>query len=267
MFSGTPTDTQCAEDGTERTVEEPLDFLTAAALVFAVTFLPLLVGSAIGILLEGLVSKSSLAAAGLGILVWLFIDLMTDANLLGVGRGFAGGWTSLALFAGFLATVAFLVLADKGMGRDGVFPYSAVLLAGLAMALHSAGEAIEIGGAFATAGTGALVGPSAAAFIAHKALEGVVIASFLVAWASRPDWRHVTIPSLLVGGVALAASALGYFSTVPSTIFFALGAGGAVYMMVRLIPVAIDSKGRLRFVVALCVGFSLIYLAALLHAG
>jgi hypothetical protein len=244
-----------------------LDFLTAAALVFAVTFLPLLVGSVIGTLLGGLVSKSSVAAAGAGILAWLFIDLMNDADLLGVGRGFAGGWTPFALVAGFLAIVAFLVLADTGLGAAGAFSYSVVLLATVAMALHSAGEAIELGEAFATTGTGGLVGPSAAAFVAHKALEGFVISGFLVAWAPRPDWKRVAVPSLIVGGVALASSALGYFSLVASTLFFALGAGGAVYMIIRLLPVAMGSNGRLRFVVAFCVGFSLIYLAALLHAG
>lgn len=244
-----------------------MDFLTSAALVFAVTFLPLLVGSAIGTLLEGLVSKSSLAAAGAGILVWLFIDLVNDADLLGVGRGFAGGWTPLALLVGFLAILAFLVLADKGLGAVGAFPYSAVLLAAVAMALHSAGEAVELGAAFGTTSTEVLVGSSAVAFVAHKALEGFVISGFLVAWAPRPGWKRVTVPSLVVGAVALASSALGYFSLFSSTLFFAMGAGGAVYMMIRLLPVALGSRTRLRLVVAFCVGFTLIYLAALLHAG
>jgi hypothetical protein len=244
-----------------------LDFLTAAALAFAATFLPLLAGSAIGTLLEGLVSKSSMAAIGVGILTWLFIDLMNDSSLLGVGRGFAGGWMPFGLLAGFLATAALLVLADRGLGAGGALPYSTVLLAAVAMALHSAGEAIELGGAFATAGAGALTGPSVAAFLAHKALEGFVISGFLVAWAPRPGWRRVTIPSLIVGSVALASTALGYFSLVASTVFFASGAGGVVYMVLRLLPVASGSKGRLRFVVAFCTGFFVIYLAALMHAG
>jgi hypothetical protein len=244
-----------------------LDFLTAAALVFAATFLPLLVGSTIGTLMEGFASKASLATVGVGVLVWLFIDLMSDADLLGVGRGFVGGWAPFALLVGFLTVVIFLVLADWGLGGGGVFPYSVVILAAAAMAFHSAGEGIELGGAFATAGTGALTGPSAVAFLAHKALEGFVISGFLVACAPRPGWKRVALPSLVVGGAATAASALGYFSLAASTLFFAMGAGGAVYMVFRLLPVALGSRDRLRFVAAFCVGFILIYLAALLHAG
>jgi hypothetical protein len=247
--------------------ERALDFLTAAALVFAATFLPLLVGSAIGFLLEGLVSKASLTTIGVGILAWLFIDLMSDADLLGVGRGFDGGWGQLALVVGFLAVVFFLVIADRGMAGAGAFPYSVVLLASVAMAFHSAGEGIELGGAFATAGMRALTGPAAVAFLAHKALEGFVLSGFLVACVPRPGWKSLALPSLVVGGVALASSALGYFSLAASTVFFALGAGGAVYMVFRLLPVSLASKDRLRFVAAFCVGFVLIYLAALLHAG
>jgi hypothetical protein len=242
------------------------DILTSVLLAFAATFTPLLIGSFIGIILPERIPKAAMAAAGVGILVWLFIDLMLDADVLDVDKGFVGGLTQVALVLAFLVALGLLIFADKGFLSPGPLPFSVALLAAVALGLHSAGEAMDLGSGFASIGLNEMLGSAAVAFLLHKALEGFMLSSFLIAGVSQPRLRNAGLLSLIVGLMAAVATPLGFYSVLSSTYVLAAGSGGNIYLLLRLTPQALKLDGRGKFVLAFFLGFLLIYLAALLHS-
>ena len=243
-----------------------MDVLTAMALVLAATFVPLIVGSSVGVLLGGFVDKRIMAALGVGILAWLFIDLMSDAIQLDVAQGFGGGWTQVALVLGFIATFVVLVILDKGFSSPGGLPLVVALLAAVSLGLHSGGEAMDIGSGLASTGLGSMLGSETIAFITHKAIEGLMLSAFLVAGTSKPSLKNAALVSGVVGVMATVVTPLGYFAVLPSTYLLAMASGANVYMLLRLAPQAMG-EDRTKLAVAFCVGFLLIYFAALLHSG
>ncbi|HVP23832.1 MAG TPA: hypothetical protein VMS77_07970 [Conexivisphaerales archaeon] len=244
-----------------------MDVLTAMALVFASTFVPLIVGSFIGVLLGGSIGKGIVAAIGVGILTWLFVDLMSDAVDLDVAQGFGGGLTQAALVLCFIVAFVALVYLDKGFLNPGGLSFMVAILAAISLGLHSGGEAMDIGDGLAMTGVGSLLGAETIAFVTHKAIEGFMLSAFLVAGTSKPSLKDAVLLSGIVGVMAAVATPFGYFAIIPSTYLLAAASGGDIYMLLRLTPQAMGAGDRTKLAVAFCVGFLMIYFAALLHTG
>ncbi len=191
---------------------------------------------------------------------------MLDADILDEARGFGGGFAQLALVLAFVLAFSLLVLGDGGLLCSTALPYSAALLAALALGLHSAGEAVDIGSGLASVGINELLGSQAAAFLIHKAVEGFMLSSFLVMGVSRPTLRDSAILGAIVGLMAMVATPLGFFSLVPSTYILAAGAGADVYLLLKLAPQALTANSRVKLALFFMVGFLAIYAAALLHS-
>ena len=115
-------------------------------------------------------------------------------------------------------------------------------------------------------------------YVIHKLLEGIVIGAVFRAYSAPADQsRGNTFGKLIVLGgmgsaLTLVGDAVGYFGPINASFFFALGAGSAIYILVRLaLPTfrTKDSYGhRGVSVLALLVllGFLSVYFAGLFHS-
>jgi hypothetical protein len=177
-----------------------------------------------------------------------------------------GVWTQVALVGGFVLALFILVEADRGFLSREALPFSVALLATVSLGLHSAGEAIEMGNGFATIGLNEMLGTPAVAFLLHKAVEGFMLSSFIIMGASPPSLKNATLMSFIIGVMATIAAPLGYYSILASTYVLAVASGANVYMMLRLAPQAFSADTRTKVVLAFCIGFLMIYFAALLHS-
>lgn len=241
-----------------------MDYLSSVGIVAAVTFFPVLLGTTIGGLAGSLSGKRYLfSALAAGISSWLFVDLMADSAFLDVNMGFGGGLGQLALILLFVLGFATLAMGDEGFGRSSTPTLVTASLAATAIGLHSLGEGMVVASALAGR-TGELLSESGAiAFILHKALEGLVLGTFL---QSKSFMRDATLLASLVGAFAIFGAPLGYNSLLDSSYFFSLGAGGVLFIIWRTIPQALSGASSKAAVVMALLGTLSVYASALLHS-
>ena len=265
-------------------------------LGFAVTFGAVL-GSFLGPTFVGLlivaaaarvVSARYLAAFALGLYFWFFTDTIGDANLLGVNEGFTGGGFHVLLWGLFVLGVVVFFSLDGSLftaGPEGTrLGFVIPLMVGLAVGIHGFGEGAAIGGTAATTPSSNLLdafgGLSAAvAFILHKGLEPMMMGAaywvyagdrFKSGSALLKDMAVLTgaftIPGI-VGG-ALAYYLVQIYPNADFTYVFALGLGTSLYAAVRLARPLFEGTRAdgSKVAIAVAIGFTCLYLAALLHS-
>lgn len=216
-----------------------------------------------------------LAAAGFGLTMWFFFDIMGDAASLDENYGFYpsflfGGVSHVLLILTFVAGVATLAVLDHlavgtaaekggwGAAKGSLFLIPAAVA--FVMGIHGLGEGWDASSAVAAAPIttsspiGALIQafgnlPAVVSYPIHKFLEasivGIVYVAYVVrggAGAARKYW-HVPVLGLLFGGPSVIGSALGYFYSFDTTFFYAFGVTSALYALMRLVgPMASESE-------------------------
>jgi zinc transporter ZupT len=253
--------------------------LSAEAILSTFLFLYLGVVAPFLLLGKSAARLTVLAAVAAGITFWSFVDLMNDAALLGVNQGFTGGFTHFLLASLFALTlVGWFWLdqrLDRGKGRSRVtLTYATALLVALGIGLHSLGEGVEVGSLIGYAmqtnpTSSSLVNAiggfgSGAAYLLHKFLEGFVVGVFAIVAKARFG-RNVLL-GLLAGTPTMIGLMLAFVMPVDATVFFAIGAGVAVYIEYKLLPTLGGQKKVLVYIFAMLVGFYLMYLAGLFHS-
>jgi len=219
-------------------------------------------------------------AVASGIAFWSFIDLMDDAALLGVNQGFSGGLSHILLAGLFAAALLGLFWLDRRFGAPGkarrpvALTYGTALLVAAGIGFHSLGEGIEIGSLIgyyyalnpssfnlvtAIGGLG-----SGAAYLLHKYLEGFIVGVFAATLTTRPSRGFIL--GLLAGVPTAMGLALAFVTPVDSTVFFGIGAAAMIYIECKLVPTLFTRGRTMVFVVALLLGFFLMYLAGLFHS-
>ena len=246
-----------------------------------------------------------LAAAGIGLTLWFFLDTMGDAAYLdayccslyppflfgGVGHflliiAFVLGISALAVFDR-LAVPNDSGSAPAGKGSLFLIPAAVAFV----MGIHSLGEGwvavspVSSGPVSSTGLLAALVSafgtfPALVSYPIHKFLEASIIGVLYTAYVSRTGgtanskWWQIPLLGLLFAGPAVLGAAAGYYLSFNTSYFFAFGVTSAFYALLRLMePVAPGFKagqnGPSRLgtgiFVAMAVGFFLLYTAALLH--
>jgi len=231
-----------------------------------------------------------LAAFAIGLYFWFFSDTIGDTSLLGVSEGFTGGAWHVALWVCFAAGLLLLVSLDKSTFAEGSagerFGFAIPVLVAIAVGLHGFGEGAAIGATAATTPSSNLLdafgGSSAAvAFILHKGLEPMMVgAAYWVYAKGHASDANERLKDLLVltlaftlPGIIGGASAYYIVQALPSVDFtyvFALGLGASLYAAVRLArPLfqASDSGSEsTKIAVCILLGFTCLYLAAMLHS-
>lgn len=206
-------------------------------------------------------------ALTLGVLAFLAIDTVMEG--LELADELPAAYHGAALFAGAALVAVLLVLGLERMVRGrGSLVAIAVLIA-VAIGLHNLGEGLLIGSAFAlgslTLGSALIVG-----FALHNVTEGPAIVSPLAKGDGLP-WGRFLLLAALAGVPTVVGAWLGAFAstTLLSVVFFGLGAGAIVVVLVQVAG-AMRRDGPVLTALnmgAFAVGFLLMAATALLVAA
>jgi len=213
------------------------------------------------------VATCYLAAAGLGLTFWFFLDTMGDAAYLDVNSPISpisefGGVAHLAIIgvfcAGFVALAAFDYYAvprlsnPSGAASDGStdsrLSKSLVLIpiaVAAVMGIHGLGEGWDIGSVAAVAPSSNIIDAfgggwsPVVSYLMHKFLEATIIAAVYECFvgrspiASKARW-HLPVLGLLFGLTSVIGSMVGYYVAFDTAYFYAFGVTSAFYAAVRL---------------------------------
>ena len=265
------------------------------AETFGATILSFIVPAFAGLLVISAVAKRLkgiyLAAFGVGIYLWFFSDTISDAAYLSVDSGFTGGAWHFLVWLVFGIGLVTLFGSDRSLFSKSSEAASSSLmvpiLLAIAIGIHGFGEGAAIGATAATAPGGDLLdafgGASAGlAFVLHKALEPVMVGvAYWVYARDRAKGFSATIKDISLLAVVfslpgIVGSAVAYYlvQVYPNADFsyvFALGLGTSIYALARLTRPLFTAEGTsgsdsLKVGLMLLLGFTCLYLAALLHS-
>ena len=264
----------------------PETFGAVLATFLIPTFIGLLVISAAARYLSG----KYLAAFAIGLYLWFFSDTIGDASLLGVSEGFTGGTWHIALWVVFALGVVLLFSLDAKMfteGSAGVsFGFAVPLLVAVAVGMHGFGEGASVGATAATTTSTNLIdafgGLSAGtAFVLHKGLEPMMVGAAYWIYAKGHandlagrlrDLVVLTLAFTLPGIIGGASSyyLIQAFPNIDFTYVFAFGLGTSTYAALRLARPLFQGDGSkwesTKLALLMILGFTCLYLAALLHS-
>jgi zinc transporter ZupT len=246
--------------------------LTEAISLGVVTgIVPILVGFTPSYLVDtkGVRWKPFSAGLAVGFLSIFFTDLMDDAASLGVSSGLPITQNQLVLASSFVfGFLAFTLLerklsSGKPSSRIGIDFLAYLVAAGIG--LHSIGEGLIVGNSIASQVpiwelSSLFQGVS---FSLHKFLEGFTITVF---FKPQPSLRTGLVCMTLAGIPYLAGISLGLstYTVNFANLFFALGAGSVIFMVIQLAPI-LKSTRVTYAAVGFIVGFVLVYLGTLIH--
>ncbi len=239
-----------------------------------------------------------LAAAGLGLSFWFFVETMGDAAYLDVNEGFTGGASHVAMLASFVLGVIVLATFDHFSVPNSsnqapnqtskIGTTSSLFLIAAAVASVSGIHGFAEGWSFASVahiGSGQTLTDAFGGFAAlasypiHKFLEASIVGILYVIYvgrtnlSKRPLW-HLPVLGLLFAIPSVIGAAIGYSVSIDTTYFYSFGVTSALYGALRLaeaihpnFKVGAGNPAYLggRIFLALILGFLLLYFAALLH--
>lgn len=232
-----------------------------------------------------------LAAFAVGLYLWFFSDTISDASYLSVDSGYSGGIWHVLIWLVFGVGLVAMFALDGGLFSSGPeslkLGFAIPLLVAVAVGIHGFGEGAAIGSTAEGAPGGDLVAAfggvtAGAAFVLHKALEPMMVGAAY--WIYAKDrainttaiLRDIsilvatfTIPGII--GSSVAYFLVQIYPTADFTYVFALGLGTSIYALVRLarpmFTQAVSfSHDSLRMALLMLLGFTCLYLAALLHS-
>ncbi len=185
---------------------------------------------------------------------WYFLDIMAASTFLGINQGLTNA-TLLLVFLFLLGFLATIMLEPSSMSNKFYDP------------MHGIGEGIAIGSILSSA-TDPIVavgGPlSAASFVIHKGLEAFIVSALAV--GAGKYYSHIWAAGLIVGIPTIAGAIAGYVFAPNDTIFFALGAGGTLWLLSTLFAKSMTLPSRFKWSMALVAGVMLMFLAGILHS-
>lgn len=226
-----------------------------------------------------------LLSFSIGVLFWVFVDIINDSGDLDVNASFSGGWEQIIIVFIFVAGVSAFFLLDRSVfspEHEQSGSLTIPILIAVAIGVHGLGEGAAYANVAATTASNSLVvafgGEAAgAAYILHKFLESMAVGVGYVVFAGKRESgagaaRDVGVLALAFILPSVAAAGAGYFVAYDSTYFFAIGTGGFLYALLRLAGPMFTtqrvsgSNGTLKMAAWLIGGLLCVYSAALLHS-
>jgi hypothetical protein len=243
--------------------------------IFGATLIPVFASLLLIFFLSSFVHIRYIAAIGLGVTFWFFIDTMGDAAYLDVNSSIAsfGGLPHFGVIAAFILGIIALALFDhfavpttrsqqyaaiRQKMTNGGTPlslppyYNSLFLipAGVAavMGIHGLGEGWDFGAAASGASATSLLDAFGGiypliSYPLHKFFEAAIIAAAYSAYVARPKpglssttlLWQIPVLGLLFGLPSVIGSAVGYSVSFDTTYFFAFGVTSALYAVIRLV--------------------------------
>jgi hypothetical protein len=263
-----------------------LPFLSSFIAISAAFIVPALAGLLIVAAAARVAKPAYISAFAIGIYFWFFADTLGGSASLEVNSGFSGGLPQLAVFALFVLGTLLVFLLDRNAFSSGLqsdsLGFAIPLLVAFAVGVHGLGEGAAFSSTAAVTPSSNILDAfggltSAAAFILHKTLEPMMVGAAYWVYAkdhakgTRGLARDMLLLALVFVIPGLVGAATDYSLNYDTTYFFAFGLGTSLYAAFRLAKpmFSLPSESRLGTIkLALCVllGFTCIYLAALLHS-
>lgn len=256
-----------------------IPFPTAIGSFFAATAVPAIVGLLVSVWAGKLVSQKYIAAFGLGVFLWFFVDTVEGTVNLDAASGLSGGARQVemvVIFAVGLVVTAYLVRSERRGGLAESIGLGAMGVIAVAVGIHGFGEGSEFGAiAVQTSSTGILQAfggtSEGLAYVLHKAIEPVMIGAVYSSFASRRGHgtpaRELTALGLLFSIPSVVGASLGYLASYDSSVGYALGAGTSIVAAIFLARGTSPGEAGLspKLAIALGAGFLLLYAAELVH--
>jgi zinc transporter ZupT len=263
-----------------------LSFADSLVAWLASTGISALSGLIVAVAVNRYLKQSYLLAFSLGILFWVFIDVINDSGDLDVNASFSGGWEQTTIVVLFAASLSVFFLLDRSISPTEPVKNDSLaipILIAMAIGIHGMGEGAAFANVSATTSTNSLViafgGESAgAAYVLHKLLEAIAVGVGYLVFAGRLNVgfegrvRDICLLSLAFVIPSVVAEGAGYFVAYDSTYFYAIGTGGFLYALLKLVgPLSTTHRpegrnGSLKMAAWLLAGFLCVYVAALLHS-
>jgi zinc transporter, ZIP family len=226
-------------------------------------------------------TRAILAAIAVGILLFLFVDVLINAHTLVLGPlpsnpdltieyaavlglGFAAGVLLLVAFERAFSDRLRRHAEAKGTAAPGehapIDPLQLSTLIAVGIGLHNFSEGLAIGTAYAQ-GVLALVTVLVIGFALHNATEGFGILGPGMMAGRTYSWRRILALGLIAGGPTFLGTAIGSFFTadVVSILFYALAAGAILYVVLQMSRPMLAPATRTVVMVAIVAGFLLGY--------
>jgi hypothetical protein len=255
----------------------------------AATLLPAFAGILVIVAASKFVNAKYLAAFGFGIFLWFFVDTIGGSADLDVNSGFGGGLAQVGVVILFILGALFFFSLDRKRSifsaESSVGKYGTVIpvLVAAAIGIHGLGEGWSFGAtAYSTMSTNLLDAfgglTAGVAYVLHKGLEPMMAGACYAVYTKGQALtngrrvRDIFIMSIIFVFTSLVGAAAGYFISVDTTYFFALGTGTSVYAAMRLLaplfaPGQVSrERETVMIAIALLLGFIAIYFAALFHS-
>lgn len=201
-----------------------------------------------------------------GVLAFIAFEMADGA------AGFSAEMSSPSVGFGVAAVVAVLTIVlmeaasrwrkgkvSESYGQGLLVAY----LVAVGLGLHSVGEGLAIGTAFAADDMG-LVVLFTVGFIIHNVTEGPAVIAAVAREQETPPLKHFAALGLLAGGGVIIGGWIGSFATDPlvGTIFFAIAFGAIVQVLWEMIGLVKRDAGTLvsrHLIVAFAVGAFVIF--------
>lgn len=202
-----------------------------------------------------------MAAFGLGLLLWLFLDLVDESARL--GRESLDPAYQASLVGAFLLG-ALLLAGTHHLGGGRAAAWLPALLWSVGVAFHTFGEGV-VAGHEAVRGTHLLevAWTQSLSYALHKVAEGFTVGLLLP--RSR-GWRWPSLLALVMGLPVAAGGLLGpSLGGVASVYAFALGGGAALYPLTLIGRQAFNRASPLGATLGLAAGVLALYAAGVIH--
>ncbi len=229
-------------------------------------------------------SRALLAGIAVGILLFLFVDVVASAHTLIVAPLTSGDTTRVAEYAlllagGFIAGTLLLVWFERWYGArvqrgatamgataNGEPPVDSLpidpihlsTLIAVGIGMHNLSEGLAIGAAYAQ-GALALVGVLVIGFAIHNATEGFGILGPGLMAGRRYSVARLAALGLVAGGPTFLGTAIGsaFRADAISILFFGLAAGAILYVVLQMTRPMLAPATRLVAVIGVMAGFLL----------
>jgi ZIP family zinc transporter len=212
--------------------------------------------------------RNLLVSFSVGVLLFLFVDVMSEANNLGKTTIFGPAF----FLIGFVLGVGGPALVShrrrlkfalnpplEGRSKDDHRMFTAYMIS-VGIGMHNLGEGLALGAAYAGGAVG-LTTILIIGFAIHNATEGMGITGPISDFPM--DLRDPFIMGFIAGFPTLAGSVIGTlaYSQQVGSLFFAAAGGALLYVIIELLKISYSPKNTF---IGVTVGMILMYLTGLL---
>ncbi len=223
-------------------------------------------------------TRAALSALAVGILLFLFVDVLSNAHeivasgvvtgsfsasagaaldLVVLFVGFSGGVLSLLYFEKLFTRRVRAAAGDATQGNGALQPLHLSTIIAVGIGMHNLSEGLAIGASYAAGLPLAIV--LVIGFAAHNSTEGFGILAPGMMAGSRYSLRRIFALGLIGGGPTFVGTLVGslYSSDVLSVLFYGLAAGAILYVVLQMSRPMLAPATRDVVILFVVVGFIL----------